>query len=81
MRWIRRGWRRLQSLIRVNRLERGLDDEIRFHLEQQIETTSPLDPTIYVRVSLGLISIAALASYVPARAAALIDPVRTIRGD
>jgi putative ABC transport system permease protein len=43
--------------------------------------TSPLDPTIYVLMSLGLIAIAAFASYVPARAAVLIDPVRTIRGE
>ena len=43
--------------------------------------TSPLDPTIYVLVSLGLASIAALASYVPARRAALVDPVLTLRGE
>jgi len=43
--------------------------------------TSPLDPTIYVLMSLALIAVAAFASYVPARGAALIDPVRTIRGD
>jgi putative ABC transport system permease protein len=43
--------------------------------------TSPLDPAIYVLVSLGLISIAALASYVPARRATLIDPVQALRGE
>jgi len=43
--------------------------------------TSPLDPTIYVLVSLGLVSIAALASYVPARRAAQVDPVETLRGE
>jgi len=43
--------------------------------------TSPLDPAIYVLVALGLTSIAALASYVPARRAALIDPVQTLRGE
>jgi len=43
--------------------------------------TSPLDPTIYVLVSLGLVSIAALASYVPARRAARVDPVETLRGE
>src|SRR5262249_14821647 len=31
---------------------------------------SPLDPTVYATVSLGLVSIAALASYLPARGAA-----------
>jgi ABC-type antimicrobial peptide transport system permease subunit len=43
--------------------------------------TSPLDPTVYALVSLGLVSIAALASYVPARRATLVDPVQTLRGD
>jgi ABC-type lipoprotein release transport system permease subunit len=43
--------------------------------------TSPLDPTIYVLVSLGLVSIAAVASYVPARRAAQVDPVETLRGE
>jgi putative ABC transport system permease protein len=43
--------------------------------------TSPLDPTIYVLVSLGLVSIVALASYLPARSAARVDPVQTLRGE
>jgi ABC-type lipoprotein release transport system permease subunit len=43
--------------------------------------TSPLDPTIYMLVSLGLIIIAAIASYVPARRATLVDPVLTLRGE
>jgi putative ABC transport system permease protein len=43
--------------------------------------TSAFDPTIYVLVSLGLLSIAAVASYVPARRAARVDPVQTLRGE
>jgi putative ABC transport system permease protein len=43
--------------------------------------TSPLDPTIYTLVAIGLVSIAALASYVPARGAAQVDPVQTLRGE
>jgi putative ABC transport system permease protein len=43
--------------------------------------TSPLDPTIYLLVSLGLVGIAALASYVPARGASRVDPVQTLRGE
>ena len=43
--------------------------------------TSPLDPTIYVLVSLGLVGIAALASYVPARGAAQVDPAIVLRGE
>jgi putative ABC transport system permease protein len=43
--------------------------------------TSPLDPTIYVLVAVGLVGIAAAASYMPARGAARIDPVQTLRGE
>src|SRR5262249_50693902 len=37
MTWIREGWQRLRSVTRRGALERGLDEEIRFHLDQQIE--------------------------------------------
>ena len=37
MRWIREGWWRLRSLRRVDALERGLDEEIRFHIERQMD--------------------------------------------
>ena len=43
--------------------------------------TSPLDPIIYALVSVGLAGLAALAAYVPARRAALVDPVLTLRGE
>jgi predicted permease len=43
--------------------------------------TSPHDPAIYGAVSLGLVGIAALASYLPARGAARVDPVLTLRGE
>ena len=43
--------------------------------------TSRLDPTVYVLVSLGLVGIAALASYVPARGAAQVDPVQALGGE
>ncbi len=35
--WMRDGWQRVRSLIRWNALERGLDEEIRFHIDQQAE--------------------------------------------
>ncbi len=41
--------------------------------------TSPLDPLTYVLASAGLLAAAALASYVPARRASLIDPVDALR--
>jgi ABC-type antimicrobial peptide transport system permease subunit len=40
---------------------------------------SPLDPLTYATVPLLLIAAAALASYVPARRAAAVDPVETLR--
>jgi predicted permease len=43
--------------------------------------TKPIDPATYALVSLGLVAIAAVASYVPARRAALVDPVETLRGE
>ena len=43
--------------------------------------TSPLDPTTYAVVSLSLVAIAGVASYVPARMASNADPVRALRGE
>jgi putative ABC transport system permease protein len=37
MRWIIESWKRLRSIGRRNTFERGLDEEIGFHLDQQIE--------------------------------------------
>ena len=34
--WARRLWLRLQTLFRRERAEQRLDDEVQFHLEQQI---------------------------------------------
>ena len=50
-------------------------------MESLLFGTSPLDLIIYVLVSVGLAGIAAVATYVPARHAARVDPVRTLRGE
>jgi predicted permease len=42
---------------------------------------SPLDPVTYVGVSAVLIAAAVLASYLPARRAAALDPVEALRAD
>ena len=42
---------------------------------------SPVDPITYGGVSAGLVVAAVVASYVPARRVAAIDPVEALRGE
>jgi len=42
---------------------------------------SPIDPITYAAVSIGLIATAALASYLPSRRAAGVDPVDALRAE
>ena len=43
--WVQRFWLRLQALFRRNRNSQPLDDEIQFHLDQQIaENNSTVVP-------------------------------------
>jgi predicted permease len=42
---------------------------------------SPVDPITYVAVCVGLVSTATLASYLPSRAAAAVDPVEALRAE
>ena len=43
------------------------------------ECVKPTDPPTFVAVSLLLITVALLASYIPARQAAKVDPIMTLR--
>jgi putative ABC transport system permease protein len=43
--------------------------------------TSPLDPMTFAVVSVGLVGITAVASYIPAHRASRVDPVETLRGE
>jgi ABC-type lipoprotein release transport system permease subunit len=42
---------------------------------------SPLDPVAYVAAVTATLAAAALASYLPARRAAMIDPIETLRAE
>jgi ABC-type antimicrobial peptide transport system permease subunit len=42
---------------------------------------SPMDPFTYVAVSLGLVGTAFLASYLPSRRSANVDPVEALRAE
>jgi predicted permease len=42
---------------------------------------SPVDPLTYFAVSAGIIAVACVASYLPARRAATVDPIETLRAE
>jgi predicted permease len=42
---------------------------------------SPVDPSTYALVCAGLVAIAALASYIPSRRAAVVDPIEALRAE
>jgi predicted permease len=50
-------------------------------LRSQLYGVSPLDPVTYAAVAAALLAAAAVASYVPARRAAAVDPMQVLRAD
>lgn len=48
-------------------------------LKTQLYEITPLDPTTYIAVAIGLILICALAAFLPARRATRVDPVVALR--
>jgi predicted permease len=41
----------------------------------------PVDPVTYVGMSIGVVAVAFVASYLPARRASSVDPIETLRGE
>ena len=51
------------------------------YLASQLFDVTPTDPLAYVAVTLVLLGVATLASYLPARRAARIDPMLALRSE
>jgi putative ABC transport system permease protein len=50
-------------------------------LQAQLFEIAPSDVTTYVAVAIGLVAVSMLASWIPARRAARIDPMTALRQD
>jgi ABC-type antimicrobial peptide transport system permease subunit len=50
-------------------------------LQGLLYETEPLDPVAFVATSLVLLCVGLLASYIPARRASLVDPIKSLRMD
>jgi putative ABC transport system permease protein len=84
MRWIRDGWKRIQSAGRRHALESGLNEEIRFHIDQQTEKNrragmSPDEARRQALVSFGGRERVKESTRDEIRSALLEDSVRDLR--
>ena len=84
MSWITESWRRLRSMATSASLERGLDEEIRFHIDQQTEKNlrAGMDPAEARRralVRFGGVERARESTRDEARPALLEDSIRDVR--
>ena len=50
-------------------------------MEDMLFETEPLDPVTFVAISVALLVIAVCASYLPARRAAHVSPLESMKGD
>ena len=84
MRWITEGWKRIQSAARRHALESGLDEEIRFHIDQQTEKNrragmSPDEAKRQALVKFGGLERVKESTRDEIRSALLEDSVRDLR--
>ena len=63
----------------------GIGGAVSFSASRQLApilfAVSPYDPSVYVSVAGVILSVAAIATVVPARRAATVDPVAALRSD
>jgi ABC-type lipoprotein release transport system permease subunit len=50
-------------------------------LKTMLNDVKPTDPAIFVATAASMLVVATLASYLPARAAARVDPIMVLRDD
>jgi ABC-type antimicrobial peptide transport system permease subunit len=48
-------------------------------MSSQLYGVSPVDPITFAAVAVGLVGVALIASYVPARRAASVEPIEALR--
>ena len=71
----------LLRLPRETRPPADLGDQWTTRMLAEVFGVSPTDPATFITASIGLLAIALLATYVPARRAAAVDPVEALRAD
>jgi ABC-type lipoprotein release transport system permease subunit len=72
---------RRRGLLRIERLERDLDEELRSHIEMRTRDNLSGDPLTYAGISAVPAAVTLLACPVPARRATRVDALAALRQD